>query len=391
MEGSAFKLNRRSRIALIAFILAASVTGFYFTVVSGWKEKMDGLKAVQDNSEWRMPGGDKGHSGYFRGSLGIQLERSWRRRLDGELTGPAAVSGGRIYLSTEKGWIYCLDLENGKPLWRYDLGSSGSSMPAVHGRNVLVCSSDGRLICLDIDGKLRWVRDVGGTIKSSPTPCEDSVFVGSLDCHVYGFSLAGGRRLWSLNMKAPVDWSPTVLEEQVFAVNREGVLAAVSASDGELVWKYESGDFPLAAPVAGEGKVFLIGEVSVSALDAQSGRLLWRKAFSGGLQAPPSLMGDMLILLLGGKESTTLLGMDVFTGDGVWRSNLSVSPPCSMICSESKVFLMDGRGLRALEKGSSAWIEVLEASNVAGQTLSASNLGFIWATANRIVYCYRFK
>ena len=65
-------------------------------------------------------------------------------------------------------------------------------------------------------------------------------------------------------------------------------------------------------------KVFLVGEVSVSALDAPSGKLLWKRGYPEGLMAYPVLMGDKLLLLFGEGGTATLLGCDGATGDASW-------------------------------------------------------------------------
>lgn len=386
-----FAGKKRSILSLTLFLMAAAMVVVFLvlTVGSGGDGKVE--NAARVITGWRMLGGNEGHTFFLDASLGLQLERSWKRRLDGTAAGAAAITGGKAFISLRSGWVYCLDLESGKPLWRYDVGSSVESMPAVEGDCVLIGATDGKLVCLNGEGKERWTREVGGAIRSAPTPVGGSVFTGSSDGHVYCFSLSKGRLLWSSGIGAAVEWSPAVAGDQVFAVSREGLLVALDSSSGEIVWQFESRDFPVAAPVVGNGKVFLVGEVSVSTLDVQSGRLLWRKDFPGDLQATPALLGDMLILLLGDRESADLIGLDITTGDASWRSVLDVNPPCGIICAGSKVFLADGRGLRAAEIGSSAWIELLRVNGLAGNAFSAFGEGFIVATESKNWFFYRFK
>jgi len=138
--------------------------------------------------------------------------------------------------------------------------------------------------------------------------------------------------------------SPVVSGGRVFEFSREGeaeVVRALELGSGRELWKqsypvaYEMnpaaaghGKGPKATPVVAEGRVFTLGISEVlSAWDAASGRLLWRRTFdsahratapSYGTAASPVVDGERVIAFVGGDGDGELAAFDVRTGAPVW-------------------------------------------------------------------------
>ena len=138
--------------------------------------------------------------------------------------------------------------------------------------------------------------------------------------------------------------SPVVSGGRVYEFSREGeaeVVRALELGTGRELWKqsypvaYEMnpaatghGKGPKATPVIADGRVFTLGITEVlSAWDAASGRLLWRKTFESGHRATapafgtaasPIVDGERLIAFVGGDGDGELAAFDVRTGALVW-------------------------------------------------------------------------
>jgi outer membrane protein assembly factor BamB len=75
--------------------------------------------------------------------------------------------------------------EFAKPLWEVHLGAQLNSSPALAGGTVYVGSDDGHLYAVDLaGGAVRWKHRTGGPILSSPLPGDGCVWVGSDDGNV---------------------------------------------------------------------------------------------------------------------------------------------------------------------------------------------------------------
>ena len=154
------------------------------------------------------------------------------------------------------------------------------------------------------------------------------------------------RRKWKVTVGAGHS-SPVVGGGRVYMLTRQGeeeVVTALDLSTGRQRWqnkyataKYvvheaarEHGDGPKATPVLHGGKLFTLGVTGViSAFDAASGKLLWRKEPVGGLGAAyprfgmaisPLVARGVLVAAVGGnRESAAIAGFDTQTGREKWR------------------------------------------------------------------------
>ena len=120
------------------------------------------------------------------------------------------------------------------------------------------------------------------------------------------------------------------------------ILRCLTLEDGKEVWResyaapYEMsfaarkhGKGPKSTPTLAGGRIFALGIAGhLSAWDAASGRVLWRKDFSGqfkttspefGTAASPLVEGDTVIVHVGGKDSGALTAFDAATGAIRWQ------------------------------------------------------------------------
>ena len=61
--------------------------------------------------------------------------------------------GGHVFLSTDNGWVYCLDSADGRTLWRYRISDGLVNTPTPISGNSVVCTAvDGRVSLLRYEG-----------------------------------------------------------------------------------------------------------------------------------------------------------------------------------------------------------------------------------------------
>ena len=127
-------------------------------------------------------------------------------------------------------------------------------------------------------------------------------FGSSADHKVYAIELDGGRPRWSFFTEGPVRFAPAIEGERVFVASDDGRLYCLSASDGALLWRFQGGPndermlgnqqmisrWPLRSGVAVDaGTVYFSAGmwpnegVYFYALDAESGKVLWKNETSG--------------------------------------------------------------------------------------------------------------
>jgi outer membrane protein assembly factor BamB len=138
--------------------------------------------------------------------------------------------------------------------------------------------------------------------------------------------------------------SPVVAGGRVFVFSREGeeeVLRALDLATGKQIWRqataapyrltpaaHAHGKGPKSTPLVADGKVFTLGIGGIlSAHDAASGRVLWRKEFAGQFSAGAPIYGaaqsplfdrGRVVVHAGGHGNGALLALDAATGVVSW-------------------------------------------------------------------------
>jgi outer membrane protein assembly factor BamB len=240
-----------------------------------------------DWSHWRGP--------YFNGSTDeknlpsdwSQTEGiAWSIELAGSSAGTAIVRDDRVFLSgvdsaRDALLAMAFDRTTGKQLWKHDVAQGirrdrrstyAASSPVTDGKIVVYFFGSGELVCFDVDGSLRWKRNI-----------QD-------DYGPFAF-------LWTFAS------SPTLF-------------------DGRLYVQILQRD----VPVSGRGLQGQMNESYLLAVDPQSGKTLWRQirpsqarresreAFSTPI--PFSFRGSRQLLVTGGD---VLTGHNIETGEELWR------------------------------------------------------------------------
>ena len=135
------------------------------------------------------------------------------------------------------------------------------------------------------------------------------------------------------------DTTPALVGNKLYVFSRVGdeeVLQCLDAGTGNVIWsdKYESGPAtgpsashpgPRSSPTVAEGKVVTLGvRGTISCLDADTGKLLWRKNdYKGWPQfytsMSPIILNGACIADVGGKTNGTIVAYDLATGEEKWK------------------------------------------------------------------------
>ncbi len=336
---------------------------------------------------------DVGHTGRYASAMsGGALSVAWQFDLPNREASSPTVCDGILYVEAGRngdttypeGALYALDAKSGRLVWKVATSNTGDSTPAVAYGLVYFAVGDDALHALNArNGKPHWSFPLSRhrqdraekRIEGSATVAGDAVFVnvsyapkvaGGGSLVLYALDAKTGRKRWSAEWVQAVS-SPVVHEGLVFTghnsifafaestgakrweyalgtkrkstyserdeqtdplVAVDGVLYvatvggsvhALEASSGRLLWRFErDGEHAAsAAPAAANGTVF-IGAVdgSLHALDAKTGIAKWRFRADAQVTSTPTVAGETVCF---GDWDGNLYGLDVHSGKETWR------------------------------------------------------------------------
>ena len=110
---------------------------------------------------------------------------------------PLSVVDRMAYFGSDDHYVYAVDVESRKIVWRFQTGGGVHSAPGVAHDVVYVASADSYVYALDAaSGTLRWRYDTGGGLNNTPAVDGGIVYFGSIRSHVYALNAATGELVW---------------------------------------------------------------------------------------------------------------------------------------------------------------------------------------------------
>lgn len=238
----------------------------------------------------------------------------WRVPL-AETHSGVTIDGDHAFVGGWNGKVYAVDLASGTIEWTADAIGRVEAPVAVSDGRVYVVARDPdtqkvQLLALDeASGEEAWEYSpqAGAAAGSAPTTSGGTVVVGTGDRYVRGFSAEDGTVLWStlaLTFFSPAS-APSIQSGSLFIADVSGGVYRLDPSDGARIWDHQLNDLLVrSSPVVSGGHV-LVGtnEGRLSAIDIESGNLVWQSASSPGLIGAIALSPETLVAVKGGGKA----------------------------------------------------------------------------------------
>jgi outer membrane protein assembly factor BamB len=256
--------------------------------------------------------------------FGIDTEygkQIWGYEVPGDVfSSPCLVDDMMIVVGSINNAVYTLEGDSGNIRWKFETGGEVWSSPSYNGNEIFIGSDDGFLYCLDMDGKLLWKTKLNGKIRSS-SPClsfdEDqrpSVFIGTYNGGMFCLNQSTGMIRWSKQITKPVMASPATIKDKVFFAASDKKLYCFQMKDGSRIWDFETGDKIWSSPSISEydGIIFLGSlDSHIYGIDINTGRQTWKFPTMNMVDSSAAIASSMMfvgsrdgLLYVFGSEST---------------------------------------------------------------------------------------
>ena len=360
--------------------------------------------AVATDSDWPQWRGPQ-RDGQFTGPAWPDkldtnyLKREWRVELGPSYSGPV-VSADRVFTTESKDKkfevVRAFDRATGKELWNLQWegamtvpffakanGDWIRSTPALDGDRLYVAGMRDVLVCLNVrDGKEIWRKDF---VKDLGAPLPDFGFVCSplVDGNaVYvqaGGSIAKldkltGKILWRSvqdkgGMMGSAFSSPMFAKlagiRQLVLQTREK-LAGLDPADGKVLWEQPVEAFRgmnILTPIAFKDTLFTStygGKTIGFKVSLTEGKFTVAEAWknkSQGYMSTPVVIGGVAYEHL---KSQRMMAIEVVTGLELWTSDQSFGKYMSLVAQGDRILALDQRGVLFLIRASQEKLEIID-------------------------------
>jgi len=309
--------------------------------------------------------------------------------------------------------VYCLDRESGEVVWkqtaaetvpqvkRHLKSTHANPSVATDGENLVVSFGSEGLYVYDLDGNLRWKKDLGlldsGFFRvpeaqwgyaSSPVLHDGRIIIQAdvqKDSFLAAFDVADGTEVWRVSRDEVPTWStPTVHddgERRQVIVNGFKHIGGYDFDTGAELWRMAgTGDIPTPTPFVVDGLIYLtsahgggspIYVIPTSASGALTpDQLAWTQE-RGGSYMPTTVVYDGLYYV--GRDNGVLGVFDAKSGEKFYETRLGegkFSFVASSVAGDGKVFFNSEDGVTFVVAAGRE-LEVLARNDVGGRILSS--------------------
>jgi outer membrane protein assembly factor BamB len=298
----------------------------------------------------------------------------WKIDLPGRGLSSPVIVGDQVFLSAASGpkqerlHIMALSTKDGKKLWERQFEATGRTMshektcvaaptPCSDGKLLFVTYSSNDLVCLDLDGRLKWLRgltlDYPNASNSLGMASSPLVVDGTLitmlendsDSFTVGIDVKTGKNIWKLPRPKIANWTSPVSftangKSTVALISKDGVVA-VDPVTGSQLWKLDGGTTTPSCAVA--GNTLFVPSNGTTAYDLSkigtAPEQLWQSAQLNNATSSPVASGDFVYTINGAGVLAKAKAID---GEQVWKLRLggkfSGSPVVSgnLVCAVSE-------------------------------------------------------
>ncbi len=217
---------------------------------------------------------------------------------------PPLVVTDTVYAPNNDGTLYALKLSSGEELWSLPISHSLWSAPVTDGKLVYLTSLDHFLYAIDPQGrKIVWKTDLGGPAPGSPAVSADgaTLYIGSFASRIFAVNTADGSIRWSVKTTGWVWGTPVVNGSTLYAADINGQLYSLNTSDGSNAWAAVQPDGPITASLLlrTDGVIAATESGSLYAFD-HNGARVWNASLieagkGGTIYTTPVASGNLIL------------------------------------------------------------------------------------------------
>jgi outer membrane protein assembly factor BamB len=230
-------------------------------------------------------------SAFRRSSLAIARNLLWSVPVKAGIAGAPLVKDGVVYAPTADGKLLAVEAKTGKAIWTCDETAEGSASltePILSGGLLFVTDGSKMLYAVDAaKGKVLWKFEVPAAVAQVPRIRSLTATVGlpaaadgkvympdGGNSKLYALDANSGEKKWEADLPNGCFGRPTAGDGIVCAAAGDGTVLAMDG-EGRQLWQM-SLNSPATGLTLTDGRLCFVAEGSLQALDAKTGKSLWK-------------------------------------------------------------------------------------------------------------------
>lgn len=221
----------------------------------------------------------------------------FRKNISGRVITELIADDNDIVLCTDNGHIKKIS-EVGKEIWNTNINSQIYSNPAAINKKLVVTTTDGDFIVINlIDGTILVRRKIGVPFFSGITLKESTAYTADDKGIIYAIDISDGNILWNYDSKFRILMTPALDNENLFVGNLNGDLISINYLTGKLNWKKNYDGLFNSTPLITNNRIIIVDLASAFfSIDKSNGEIINKYPLDGRGKLSPVLVGNKIII-----------------------------------------------------------------------------------------------
>jgi outer membrane protein assembly factor BamB len=253
---------------------------------------------------------------------------------------PPTVAGNRLYVGGYDRRIHAFNLADGTPVTLDETDDEGNPLPWVTeqledliadsvtvGENLIYVGVANRNVLAFRTAKptLEWTFETEHGVWASPLLVDGTLYITSLDHHVYAVEAATGREIWrSERLTGAIPGRPAydTVRQRMYVGTLDGKIHAIDADTGQLIDTYTAQDWVWGGPVLYDDTLYFADMAGwLYALDPDEWDLIWSdQVAQSGIRASPLVTEDAVYIA---AQDNSLYARNRQDGKRMWKQEAS--------------------------------------------------------------------
>tara|TARA_Y100000590_G_scaffold395284_1_gene475150 strand:+ start:1193 stop:2497 length:1305 start_codon:yes stop_codon:yes gene_type:complete len=301
-------------------------------------------------------------------------KKKWKKKLKKKIkksekviSGGLSVNDNVLAVTTGSGYIFILDKNTSKILWKNNITAPIRSAPIISGNYVLVISKDNRLYTYNLEnGNLIWTHEGLEQIStfmgsSSPVVSKGIVIVTYSSGEIYAIKLSNGSVIWNDNVSTLVEkkslenisdirGNAVIQGNVVYVISHNGKMLAFDLNNGKRIWESNIGG--IQTPWIISRFIYVLSKDNeLICLTSNTGKIVWVSKLKDFVNfekkdklitwTGPLLAGRMLIV---SGSHGIVASISPYTGKFLGAINVKSSVETQAIVSNKTIFFLTTKG-----------------------------------------------